>query len=500
MYFEDYSFLYPAHNPRKSITIDKEVVDRLDVMRFFPKSIGSYFTDGVEVISYRHQLFKALDTTPPLVEILLFFKEKLDILEDLCQSGKENIQGSEADHRVRDLVILSFYTELIQELKQRLHKVHVSCEALASFKSILTLLSESEEFIKLSQGLREISVTIEIVKSITVGVNLDAQLRPIEAGVVSFNSEYYKSGEWIDKLLRLDFSGSDYTCIAPMTHLSKKLTFEENQQFRTAINNAMDKVMTDSVKVARKSGLRALKQCAYELLNLKNEIDFILAAYRLMQVLTNVGGYYCYPALKADGHTEIYGMYHLLLSQNIPFDQITPNDYILASPHKAIILTGPNSGGKSIYTTAVAICYLLTGLGLPIPARKAEVTPLSQIKLHFPSANAGQYKMGRLEEECQSLAEIQKALIPNAMIFMDETFSSTGAEEAAVIAEQYIDRLMDAGAKVLFSTHLHSLARNLFNRPDISSLTVELGTYRVTQDDPQGTSCAERIAKQYGII
>ncbi len=500
MYFEDYSFLYPAHNPRKSITIDKEVVDRLDVTRFFSTDISSYFTDNISIISYRQQLFKELDASPKLVEFLRYFKEKLDILDDLCQNGKEIAGSFDTDHRVRDLVVLSFYIELIRELNQRLGEVDLTCEALIAFRGRLTDLLESEDFRKLSQSLGEISVTIESIKSITIGVNLDAQLRPIEAGVVSFNSEYYKSGEWIDKLLRLDFSGSDYTCIAPMTRLSKKLSFEENQQFRAAINSALDKVFTDSVKIARKSGLRALKQYAFDLLNLKDELDFIIAAYRLMQALTNVNGYYCYPALKADGHTEIYGMYHLLLSQNIPFDQITPNDYILASPHKAIILTGPNSGGKSIYTTAVAICYLLTGLGLPIPARKAEVAPLSQIKLHFPSANAGQYKMGRLEEECQSLAEIQKALIPNAMIFMDETFSSTGAEEAAVIAEQYIDRLVDAGAKVLFSTHLHSLARNLYDRPMISSLTVELGTYRVIQDDPQGTSCAERIAKQYGII
>ncbi len=500
MYFENYSFLYPICHERNSITIDKEVVDRLNVTRFFSTDISSYFTDDISIISYRQQLFKALDASPKLVEFLGYFKEKLDILDDLCQSGKETSGSFDTDHRVRDLVVLSFYIELIRELNQRLGEVDLTCEALIAFRGRLTDLLESEDFRKLSQSLGEISVTIESIKSITIGVNLDAQLRPIEAGVVSFNSEYYKSGEWIDKLLRLDFSESDYTCIAPMTRLSKKLSFEENQQFRAAINNSMDKVLTDSVKVARKSGLRALKQYAFDLLNLKDELDFIIAAYQLIQAMTNAGSYYCYPALKSDGGTEIYGMYHLLLSQNRPFDQITPNDYILISPHKTIILTGPNSGGKTIYTTAVAICYLLTGFGLPIPARKAEITPLSQIKLHFPSVNAGQYKMGRLEEECQSLAEIQKALMPNAMIFMDETFSSTGAEEATVIAEQYIDRLMDVGAKVLFSTHLHGLARNLYNRPTISSLTVELGTYRVIQDDPQGTSCAERIAKQYGII
>lgn len=497
-YFENYHLLYPSNDHAGEPIIGEDTTKQFNIS--FLTNFRQYFSDNTQVIAYRQQLFRELDANLELKEFFDYFQEKLDILNDLCQHDRNQTQGIEADHRVRDLIVLSFYTELIKELNRRLDKINLTNSAMLNFKEIISKISESEEFVKLSQSLGEISVVIESIKSITVGVNLDAQLRPIEAGVVSFNSEYYKSGEWIDKLLRMDFSESQFSCISSMTHLSKKLSFEENQQFRTAINNALDKVMTDAVKSARKSGFRALKEWAYDVLKLKEELDFIISAYRLMQSMNSAGGYYCYPVLKNDGSTAIYGLYHLVLAQKIPFDQITPNDYILTPPHNTIILTGPNSGGKTIYTTAVAICYLLTGLGLPIPARKAEITPLSQIKLHFPSVNANQYKMGRLEEECKCLAEIQAELIPNAMIFMDETFSSTGAEEASMIAEQYIERLTVAGAKVLFSTHLHSLAKNLYDRPEISSLTVELGTYKVIEDSPNGSSCAERIAKQYGII
>ena len=255
MYFENYSFLYPLSHKHRDLTVDQEVIKQLNVTRFLGTDISHYFTDDISVITYRQQLFQELDTTPKLTEFLSFFKEKLDILDDLCQSGKENVHSFDTDHKVRDLVLLSFYTELIKELKERLFEVELSCESLLNFRGLLTTVTESEDFVKLSQSLGEISVTIESIKSITVGVNLDAQLRPVEAGVVSFNAEYYQSGEWIDKLLRMDFSKSDYTCIAPMTRLSKKLTLEENQQFRTAINNAMDKVLTDSVKIASASTL-----------------------------------------------------------------------------------------------------------------------------------------------------------------------------------------------------------------------------------------------------
>lgn len=59
------------------------------------------------------------------------------------------------------------------------------------------------------------------IKSITIGVNLDAQLRPLEAGVVSVNKEIYKSGNVVDKMMRLDFKDDGFFCGTPLQRSTK---------------------------------------------------------------------------------------------------------------------------------------------------------------------------------------------------------------------------------------------------------------------------------------
>ena len=137
MYFEDYSFLYPSQRQRKDISINKEIGERLNVIRFFHSDINPYFTDDMDVISYRQQLFRELDTNSELKEFFDYFKEKLNILDDLCQNGKNHTPEIEADHRVRDLVVLSFYTELIKELSRRLDRINLTSSALLNFKKII---------------------------------------------------------------------------------------------------------------------------------------------------------------------------------------------------------------------------------------------------------------------------------------------------------------------------------------------------------------------------
>ena len=190
-YFENYHLLYPSNDHAGEPIIGEDTTKQFNIS--FLTNFRQYFSDNTQVIAYRQQLFRELDANLELKEFFDYFQEKLDILNDLCQKDKKHTQGIEADHRVRDLVVLSFYTELIKELSRRLDRINLTSSAMLNFKKIIAKISESEEFNKLSQSLGEISVVIESIKSITVGVNLDAQLRPIEAGVVSFNSEYYKS-------------------------------------------------------------------------------------------------------------------------------------------------------------------------------------------------------------------------------------------------------------------------------------------------------------------
>ena len=103
-------------------------------------------------------------------------------------------------------------------------------------QKLIAELAESDYYKELNEKLRELTKRVREIRSVTVGVNLDAQLRPTSAGVLSVNSEPFKSGDVLDKILRMNFKSDAYTCIANLVPFGKKQT--ENQ--KTALVNAFN--------------------------------------------------------------------------------------------------------------------------------------------------------------------------------------------------------------------------------------------------------------------
>ena len=498
-YFTDFSFLAPEEALRETpATLAPEVGEQLQLSLLFVHDPTPYFTADPQAIAYRQGLFRDMDDHPALMALIGEMGEQIGILEDLCRSDSGDA-ATDNEACVRDLVLLTVYTRLIKNAHNRLADIPARSACISRLKDILTRITSDTDFTVLTDRLDRISVDIEQIKSVTVGINLDAQLRPREAGVVAIHSEYFKSGEWIDKLLRLEFTQKDFTCIAPLTVLSKKLTTPEQQQIQNAINSALDKIMGQSLRRARGNSVRILRAWCRDLLPLLPELTFLTDARRLIHTWREAGANVCYPKLNTNGTTSLQGLYNPHLLRTLTAKQIVTNSFSADREHRTFVLTGPNSGGKTVYTIAVALCYLLTGLGMPIPAADGEITPAGQIMTHFPGLNANQYRIGRLEEECRHLAELKQALTPGTVLFMDETFSSTGAEEATALAEKYLDTLLRADCLCLFSTHLHDLARRCADKSGHVTLSAKPNSYRIAPERPGGSSYAEQIARSYGL-
>lgn len=498
-YFTDFRFLTPERIPQKADSVlAPEVGEQLQLSLLFAHDPMPYFTADPQAIAYRQGLFRDMDDHPALMALIGEMGEQIGILEDLCRGESE---GAATDNEacVRDLVLLTVYTRLIKNTHARLAEIPAKSACVKRLGEIMTRIAADTDFQALSDHLDRISVDIEQIKSVTVGINLDAQLRPREAGVVAIGSEYYKSGEWIDKLLRLEFTKKDFTCIAPLTPLSKKLTAQEQQLLQNALNAALNKIMGQSLRRARGSSVRTLRAWCRDLLPLLPELTFLTDARRLITAWREAGVRVCYPKLREDGATSLRGLCNPHLLRTLRAEQIVINGFTADRDRRAFVLTGPNSGGKTVYTVAVALCYLCAGLGMPIPAAEGELTPASNIMTHFPGLNANQYRIGRLEEECRHLAELKQALTPGTVLFMDETFSSTGAEEATALAEKYLDTLLRADCLCLFSTHLHDLARRCADKSGYVTLSARPNSYRIAPERPGGSSYAEQIARSYGL-
>jgi DNA mismatch repair ATPase MutS len=266
-------------------------------------------------------------------------------------------------------------------------------------------------------------------------VNLDAQLRSVEAGVVSINSQPFRSGDLIDRLLRLDVSDDGYRCITPLMPYGYNTSDPSAVVLNSGINRAIDTVFRSSVQKWRPLIRRYLTENIGYLRGLADEIRLLLALAHLVQRLRDLGLPMCKPQVcdMADKTFRAEGLYnpHIAFSLKEPFIEMVLNDLGFDEDGMIYILTGANQGGKSAFTYAVGIAQALLQLGAFVPAKSAAISPVDQILTNFLAEEMDSIGKGRLGEECARLRNTLERATDCSLVLMDETLSSTSAIEAS---------------------------------------------------------------------
>ncbi|MDF2716721.1 MAG: hypothetical protein K0R28_3646 [Paenibacillus sp.] len=533
------SLLYPPGVPSEtsgSAAADPSVISALaaeslfgtmrSAGRFKPnqKSPIVFFTDNIDVISYRLDVMEDLLNNEPLTKLLRTLLPDLEDMKELQQM--DSAPADDTASALTGISEIELYIGLMDRLYEFFRKVTIPLVS-AGFRELVSELKrihESESYRILKTEYGKISTSIRSIKSITVGVNLDEQFRPYEAGVVAVHTAKFQSGKIIDKLLRMNFGDGGYNCLAPLEVVGKGLTHEQSNGFRAAVNHSLNAIFRSAIKSWRPV-IRAYTIAESRfLVRLADEIRFLLGGVTLIQKLRDAGVPVCKPQVERKERKafEINGLYNpaIVLDQQKCSDEKSPNRIVL-NPLKfdengmIYILTGPNQGGKTVFVQAVGIAQLMFQLGLFVPAFSAVMSPVDRLFVHFPD-ESDRKSTGRFGDECQRLMHICNKLTEHSLLLMDETFSGTSASEATYIAEQVLLGLSTAGCRVLFSTHLHDLARSideLNKRADtdtgrIDSLTAELETersdtgrrsYKISRSRPAGYSYARDIAEKYGL-
>lgn len=210
------------------------------------------------------------------------------------------------------------------------------------------------------------------------------------------------------------------------------------------------------------------------------------------------------PRLAAPGEAlELRGLFNplLLLSGTTPL----PAD-VLAGPGAIVMVTGPNSGGKTRLLQSIAIAQLLSEGGLFAPAREARVPKASGLFASlFEEARADQPE-GHLGMELLRIRKVFDDLDEGAVVVLDELCSGTNPSEGEEIARLVLSLLPDLGVRAFVTTHLLSFAAELSaQRPfaALEFLQVELDaqerpTYRFVPGVAR-TSLASRTAERLGV-
>lgn len=519
------------------------IIDILSIENRFRQGIQNLLLRPVidaRVLNYRLDVLEDLLRTPELVSTLEEALSIITVLEGyMVQPQWEQSELRKVAWRLSEL---ENYIVCVDHLNAALTACGgaLKSEALCALRDMVAEIAREQIFHDLKAELPEMLERIRGIRSITIGVNLDSQLRPVEATLLSINTTRF-TGDMLSFFNRLlGFNGENPTAtegIGPL-HKAKsrnaalgeytvRLPNNDNPLMHPLFKDLAD--VMDQVCHPIAQALRKFVRVNGRLLvSLQDEIAFYLGAYRLIRHLQDCGLPVCRPEIASQEArvgtlSRLYNLNLALRSAPLyrPRDlqaEIVGNDVNFGDEGRIFILTGPNRGGKTTYTQAIGLAHILMQAGLFVPAASACMSPVDAIFTHFATEERPDLETGRLGEEARRLSDIFAHATRYSLILFNESLASTSAGESLYLARDIVRVVRLLGARAIFATHLHELAADAdeINAETegeskvislVSMVSVERGadgeiarrTYRIVPSPPMGRSYAREIAVRYGI-
>lgn len=231
--------------------------------------------------------------------------------------------------------------------------------------------------------------------------------------------------------------------------------------------------------------------------NLKTlvKMDFIFAKGKLSENMKAIE-----PKINTHRYTMLKEARHPLLAE----ESCVPLDFEIGDKHGGIIITGPNTGGKTVAIKTVGLLSLMASCGLHLPCKEADVCMNNQILCDIGDGQDIKDNLSTFSSHISNVLEILQQITEESLVIMDELGSGTDPAEGMGIAIAIIEQLKESGCLFLLTTHYPEVkayadkyeeianARMEFDRENLKPLyQMEIGK--------SGESCALYIAKRLGM-
>jgi DNA mismatch repair protein MutS2 len=257
-----------------------------------------------------------------------------------------------------------------------------------------------------------------------------------------------------------------------------------------------EKAEIDRILAALTAKVQEVGHDLFVLVQLLGEIDVILAKGKYGQANKCT-----MPKMNKDGFTRLVRARHPLLS----IEEAVANTIEFGRDITAIVITGPNTGGKTVTLKTVGLCTLMAQSGLPVPALDgSELAVFEQIFADIGDEQSIEQSLSTFSSHMVNIVDILGKFDDKSLVLFDELGAGTDPQEGAALAISILDEVVDRGARVMATTHYPELKAYGYNRPSVVNASVEFDietlspTYRLLIGIP-GRSNAFEISKRLGL-
>lgn len=222
-----------------------------------------------------------------------------------------------------------------------------------------------------------------------------------------------------------------------------------------------------------------------------------------------------FPAITDEARLELHAARHPLLlldsaagDAGAPFevrlDAVVPSDLAIAA-RRAMVVSGPNAGGKTVALKTMGLVALMTRAGLPVPCADGSVVGVFEVVLTDVGDDQSLTKsLSTFSAHVQNLARILEDTGPGALVLLDELAGGTDPREGEALAAGMLDSLTARGGAVVVTTHYEGLKALALADPRFENASMGFDlptmspTFRLATGVP-GSSSALAVARKFGL-
>ena len=245
--------------------------------------------------------------------------------------------------------------------------------------------------------------------------------------------------------------------------------------------------------------LKKHSEILYQNLKILQKVDFLNAAAKYcISIKATV------PTIQIKPIIKLTNARHPLLYLTMKEEEIVPFSLNLGNEFRSLIISGVNTGGKTVTLKALGLLSMMALSGLMIPSEEAEIGIFENFLTDINDEQSIENSISTFSSHIAKIRIILKKANEKCLVLIDELGSGTDPEEGAALAQSVLEKLVSQKAKIVITTHLnklklfaseHPLCENACMRFDQKNL---VPTYQLDVGFP-GNSYALDIAREYKL-